>query len=411
MISHWIFALSLSTLILLYIIFKRITINHVDQIYHEAMKRSSGATEKAPDTHGALHMFLQSYKKGNENALLQILKIYFYGAHPNFNSDKILAIRISKRILLDDHFSKNLKKICEIFLTDTSMVTYDADLDAQYDDLPRNILQILDEIIEYHSENNIDIIPCEPYFAYEIDDEVANPPVEYEENTIIIEEEQRPDQNRILVHNDSQNVHNPSVSNSSLHVFNSLDIPTKSFDQNVMKLYENTNDLNLSKEELEDMDRTVRSLGNSVHSKFNASEQEIFNRVFERASKNEDTLKIFCTNLSSSVEYGKVVCSTGKIVRMLSTFDGIDNDIPSIKPDWAIREEIARKASKIRDEVLCTLTDSERKNYESSDEKANHIVQNMISRLEEECTREYVNEKLLSPPALELILEEFNQAF
>jgi hypothetical protein len=47
-----------------------------------------------------------------------------------------------------------------------------------------------------------------------------------------------------------------------------------------------------------------------------------------------------------------VVCSTGKIARILGTMDGIFEDglsSETLRPVWAVREELARLAATVRD--------------------------------------------------------------
>ena len=87
---------------------------------------------------------------------------------------------------------------------------------------------------------------------------------------------------------------------------------------------------------------------------------ETINRIEDvqlRANLTESLNK----QLASGVEKGHVVCSTGRLARILGTFDGVEdlqgND--RIRPIWAVREEIASLAAKIRDNILNTLDSSE----------------------------------------------------
>ncbi len=54
--------------------------------------------------------------------------------------------------------------------------------------------------------------------------------------------------------------------------------------------------------------------------------------------------------LASMVEYDSVVCSTGRITRIVDTLNGFDDTI-NIKPLYVIREEMLSKSSSIRNKL------------------------------------------------------------
>jgi len=96
------------------------------------------------------------------------------------------------------------------------------------------------------------------------------------------------------------------------------------------------------------------TLGTAQHSTLGTSEREALDKVWNRirnlpdeAARNAENILI--TQLASGVERGHVVCSTGKIARIVSTLDGLVDE-PAIKPMWAIREEIGSLAASVRDD-------------------------------------------------------------
>ena len=96
------------------------------------------------------------------------------------------------------------------------------------------------------------------------------------------------------------------------------------------------------------------TLGTSQHSTLGTSEREALDKVWNRirnlpdeAARNAENILV--AQLASGVERGHVVCSTGKIARIVSTLDGIVDE-PAIKPMWAVREEIGSLAARVRDE-------------------------------------------------------------
>lgn len=105
----------------------------------------------------------------------------------------------------------------------------------------------------------------------------------------------------------------------------------------------------------------VASLGDSEHSALGISETGALARVWEAVRDDPDAREILVRQLASGIESGHVVCSTGKIARILATMDGISSDADDavLRPVWAIREELATLAAKTRAEVEAGDDDAE----------------------------------------------------
>ena len=91
----------------------------------------------------------------------------------------------------------------------------------------------------------------------------------------------------------------------------------------------------------------LESLSTNVHSTLNVSEQDVLHQVWNKC-KDTASKDMLVSQMASAVEDGQLVCSTGKIARMMGTFDGLDDSQP-IRPMWAVKEEIASLAAKMRD--------------------------------------------------------------
>jgi hypothetical protein len=105
----------------------------------------------------------------------------------------------------------------------------------------------------------------------------------------------------------------------------------------------------VSNREKEDALRTLESLSTNTHSTYNVSEQEALAGVWEKIQKSHPNQKeTLVKQLASAVENGHVVCSSGKIARIIATFDGVTNE--SVKPLWALREELNNTAAKMRED-------------------------------------------------------------
>jgi hypothetical protein len=64
-------------------------------------------------------------------------------------------------------------------------------------------------------------------------------------------------------------------------------------------------------------------------------------------SRSRRTKETLVKQMASGVEDGTLVCSTGKISRLIGTLDGIGRDGHiEARPMWTVRDEIARLAAK-----------------------------------------------------------------
>ena len=108
---------------------------------------------------------------------------------------------------------------------------------------------------------------------------------------------------------------------------------------------------------------------------------------------------MFIDNLNSGVEHNYVVCSTGKIMRMLSTLDIIDNKMPDLKPEWVIKQEIMQTIAN----TINKLSSKERKQYESDNNaKIKKVIEN---RIRTKCLNDYKD--ILQENILDLYLNEY----
>jgi hypothetical protein len=134
------------------------------------------------------------------------------------------------------------------------------------------------------------------------------------------------------------------------------------------------------------------TLSNQTHSTLETSEREALDKIWNAIdgfedSKKSDARQILVGQLASGVEDGAVVCSTGKIARIVGTLDGLTPDVPVIKPTWALREEIGTLAAKIRD------ADGDARAFKN------------------EATRVYVDDLGMKPEIVDAIVDEYSVGF
>lgn len=94
--------------------------------------------------------------------------------------------------------------------------------------------------------------------------------------------------------------------------------------------------------------KVLDRLSSNVHSSYGVSEKDALAKVWTKIKDSPDKIAILGSQLASGVEHGQVVCSSGRMARIVGTLDGIDNTEVA-RPIWAIKEELANLAAKSRE--------------------------------------------------------------
>lgn len=384
----------------------------------DALRRDSPKADLALN-----YMVVEFHNNRDENALLSIVKLYLFGLNPHYSPNKIIGLKIIQ--LINDNqsqFSKTFVLHCKVLWEQTSAQVYNDPDVFGHVELPDNIIQKLTQSIEYHRANNIALKPCSVQYLPPPENEQDQDIVENDilvDNTLeqLVRDTETNTNARGNVRSDSQNVHNISIPNSAMKALDRIVAlnSTKavgSFQDAVQSLKQD-----LITNELDDNTKTiamqvVQTLSSSPHSKFKLSEQEVFIHVYSRVADSEDKaslVSLLTQNLASAVEYESVVCSTGKITRMISTFDVVDDEIPNLKPDWVLKEEISAIAAKTRNDVLDESGPEQRADYENDSNSS--LCETMKNRFIDEITKRYVDVGILSEAGLTLLSAEYLDAF
>lgn len=98
------------------------------------------------------------------------------------------------------------------------------------------------------------------------------------------------------------------------------------------------------------------------HSKLNQSERGVFALVISRIyePKHEQNRMNLLESLTKEIQKGRnnALCLTGRIARMLGVLDGVDEQV-QLKPDWALRKELEGMIPRRRDEIVLTWSNDE----------------------------------------------------
>ena len=175
----------------------------------------------------------------------------------------------------------------------------------------------------------------------------------------------------------------------------------------------------LSEEDLAAAFRVLVSLvPDKIESIGSRSQLDVLCAVRAKLDQVEDSVlkkNLFETlgkNLASGIENGLVVCSTGKIARIVSTLEGTDFLEHKAVPIDTVRREIGTLSSKIRSDVLADLSPAEVDDYNSSPPgPVSPASSRMRERLEEEVDKTYVRELGLSSQVLQPIVAMYSREF
>ena len=399
-----------------------------------------------PEARKAIREFLKAIGCGYECGALEIGKIYMYGLHPYYLPDKLMAGKIFNMISHSHKFSDHLRAVCSERAKEINRLGY-TDLDnipeagREYYTLPYTVIEDMSAAFD---SCETPLIPCQdekvaPILqqqrplrrprAPDIGEDIQLQNALWGDLTVrqvninildII-----PQQN---VKSDSQNVHSSTVQNA---VKNKLDFIEKSghlshnFEDNKRQFLEDISNITeISPEERENIGRVLESLKDTQHSRYDKSEADIFNTVWSRINnpvnkdRRKDMVAVLAQNVASGVEHDVVVCSTGKIVRIVGALDGMDAEpLPELKPEWAINEEIAQSAVKVREDVLAAASPTEKVAYEAlePDDRQTEIVTTLTAKMREQLTKkcegEYCNTNIMSKESLDLKLGDYLESF
>jgi len=217
-----------------------------------------------------------------------------------------------------------------------------------------------------------------------------------------------------LNNTDSQNVHDHSVVKTVHKNLESLPVTAPNSVEHVRDCV-----LNLADLHPDDKIKALMTLDDlddkNIHSTFGVTEVEALDRTWAKIQGTSDSKtrtnleEMLGRQLASAVENGHVVCSTGKISRIVDTFQGITEDMKTTKTMSAVSEELGNLAAKIREECLRAHGPMERQAYESGQNPGLEVE--MKTMFKDRATKDYVDGLGMSPEILSPLLEPFVDAF
>jgi hypothetical protein len=156
----------------------------------------------------------------------------------------------------------------------------------------------------------------------------------------------------------------------------------------------------------------LKSLTSQVHVYFNISELDALKYIYKYINDKDNKIDLFHIlnlELYNCMENGFIVCSTGKIGRIISMIDGIDNSFNLIKPSHIVKTEILNLSNKIREEILLNATVEEKNNYNNSLD--DNLYNKMVNELYKQVNEIYIEKLDFNKEILNNILEECKLGF
>lgn len=134
----------------------------------------------------------------------------------------------------------------------------------------------------------------------------------------------------------------------------------------------------------------------------------VFNRIqsqYRERKEREKVMDNLIRELSECIEYGELVCSEGRVNRIIDSLNHID-PLVRIKPKWALTQEMMNKCIKLRKDLLKRETSDtvdaiENANPTSRQKMLTRNFQKKLKReIERDFTRTYVDSGIMSKDML-----------
>lgn len=150
-----------------------------------------------------------------------------------------------------------------------------------------------------------------------------------------------------------------------------------------------------------------------------AKELEALHIVFNRIQSNvhdkkerQNLMDNLIKELSECIEYGELVCTEGRLNRIIDTLNGVD-PLVQIKPKWALTQEMMNKCAALRKQLISRESSETADAFES--ESANARQRQLINTFNEKFKREierdfiktYVDTGIMSKDMLQTEMDKW----
>ena len=312
-----------------------------------------------------INIFKHNSKKYNYDKLGDT---YFYGTY-EIEPDYVKATENYNRVFMYDPDNENIPQIRQNLNNIINHNNEDNTNRIVLNDLEFGFHNdINDYILDINFDDNLPVLP-----PFDFNDAFENPP------------------NDRRYYNDFENVHDSVVNktiNTSIKNLEETTTQNNNLDEINKYLLENLKNSNLSIDDKEKVKKTINYIKQNSNSKIVDRKLEdnlilIGNRIKnnELIEQGKDMRENLYQELKDCVRTdGNMYCYTGISNRIINSLHGID-DAVKITPKWALREELMRKCSKIREDL--------EKNKSQDDED---FTEKLKENIRTELKKEYVED-------------------
>lgn len=369
-------------------------------------------------------------------SVLYIAQIYSNGVHNSVNPNKIVAARIYQVILNNaQKFPQHIVVTARQRFAETTLLNagdvqpgvtllpedYPFELERSlvffrdYPQTQQELRRLQNEEQERRQQHFLQH-PLREHVLTTINVNFIHPDEEQQYINDVINNLQNEDQIRQIarvqvVNNDAQNVHSPVVLSSAQKVLDSIETRKSiTFDQCKSFVIDACTKCNV---DVQKVQRVFKSFNDQTHMRFQKSDTEVFIFMVQKIqnetneTKRNNLMEILCKQLESCIEKGSVVCNTGRIVRILSVYDGVDDSVQQIIPEFVIDQELANLATRVRDTTLQNATEEQRNSYDTGE--SNELTNIMTTTFKKEVVSTYG--KLLPSHTLQNKIDVYSQGF
>lgn len=354
--------------------------------YHEGIPDKDYQGKKIfgirPNLNKAIRYYSQSFNLGNLESLFDIATIYHHQLN-NINQAKKLYYQIINSKPTKIVYGRNLEYLKGQSRDKLLQINEEAGLISgmwnlnpsnytPFDNINRIPLSENDHQIEPFQVQNQ---PIEP-FQREIDPfrrERRNIPEPFQGEGVRITRRRRRNIEPIPIQerNDTQNVHDHVLLNTAKQSIKKLKKDTRIGIPVHESLQQIRNEIyKLPRHKMKEAIKALDSMErNTEHISFSNDKDtltDLLNLVWNRIDSYKDSeLKKsaksnLINELSESVEFGSVVCGTGKFVRVIDSLNKVDPAV-NITPKWAINDTMMNKAGLLRKKLEETLNEEDKK--------------------------------------------------
>lgn len=401
-------------------------------LFHQGCPESADAGGVAPNAEDAIHFYREAIKHGYHDAVLPLASIYHWGL-PKFEGNRDVAKHLYGVILkTGTDYEKGLAKDRLRQMREETGQSVGSGMLDEEASVSAGSFSTSNFGANPYAENFMDFDKS-PYTIGK-DDSTRDIDEKYVDD-LIQNKLGIKDRNRVgggsqkirknIIKSDPQNARDHVVVNSAKQSLERLranthiqyDIPTtfKMLHEYIVK----KSDVSKGKRELaaqvlRELSKGIANLGYEQSKEIEALHL-VWNRINSQvyaqdAEKRKSLTENLVNELAECIEYGELVCPTGRLNRIIDTLNHQD-PIVDIQPKWAVQQAMTARAGVIQKSLLAKSAPDVRDAMESRNPSARQrqlqeeFTQKVRSAIERDLTRRYVDTGMMSKDLLKTELD------